>query len=106
MYTAWNSVLSFVKENPDYDVPIYLRNAPTALMKSLGYHEGYRYAHDEPGAYAAGECFLPPEIRHMEWYVPNDRGYEQFIQKKIKYLKDRDIASDNQRYPEDFAQKK
>lgn len=106
LYTAWNSVLSFVKENPDYDVPIYLRNAPTALMKSLGYHEGYRYAHDEPGAYAAGECFLPPEIRHMEWYVPNDRGYEQFIQKKIKYLKDRDIASDNQRYPEDFAQKK
>ena len=106
LYTAWNSVLSFVKENPDYDVPIYLRNAPTALMKSLGYHEGYRYAHDEPGAYAAGECFLPPEIRHMEWYVPNDRGYEQFIQKKMQYLKDRDMASDNQRYPEDFAQKK
>ena len=104
LYTAWNSVLKFVKENPDYDVPIYLRNAPTKLMENLGYHQGYRYAHDEPGAYAAGECFLPPEIRHMEWYVPNDRGYEQYIQKKISYLKERDRTSDNKRYPEDFSE--
>ena len=102
LYTAWNSVLEFVKNNPDYDVPPYLRNAPTKLMAELGCHEGYRYAHDEPGAYAAGECFLPPEIRHEKWYTPNDRGYEQQIQKKMAWLEARDYASPNQRYPEDF----
>lgn len=102
LYTAWNSVLEFVKNNPDYDVPPYLRNAPNKLMAELGCHEGYRYAHDEPGAYAAGECFLPPEIRHEKWYTPNDRGYEQQIQKKMAWLEARDYASPNQRYPEDF----
>ena len=102
VYVAWNSVLDFVKNNPDYDVPIYLRNAPTKLMEKMGYHQGYRYAHDEPGAYAAGECFLPAEIRNMQWYVPSDRGYEQFVQKKMKYLHDRDVASPVKRYPQDF----
>lgn len=101
LYVAWNSVLEFVKNNPDYDVPTYLRNAPTKLMEELGYHKGYRYAHDEPGAYAAGECFLPPQIRHEVWYVPNDRGYEQQIQRKIAWLKERDKQSPNKRYPED-----
>ena len=102
VYVAWNSVLDFVKNNPDYDVPIYLRNAPTKLMEKMGYHQGDRYAHDEPGAYAAGECFLPAEIRNMQWYVPSDRGYEQFVQKKMKYLHDRDVASPVKRYPQDF----
>ncbi len=106
LYMSWHAVKRFVKENPDYDVPMYLRNAPTDLMKELGFHKGYRYAHDEPGAYAAGECFLPPEIRHEQWYVPSDRGYEQYIGKKLAYLRQRDEQSDNQRYPEDFPPKK
>ncbi len=106
VYVAWNSVLQAVKELPDYDVPMYLRNAPTKLMKEMGFHEGYRYAHDEPGAYAAGECFLPPEIRKQVWYVPNDRGFEKSVQEKMKYLHDRDVYSNNKRYPEDFEQEK
>ncbi|MGN1392841.1 MAG: replication-associated recombination protein A [Succinivibrionaceae bacterium] len=101
VYIAWNSVLEDVKNLPDYDVPLYLRNAPTKLMENLGYHKGYRYAHDEPGAYAAGECFLPPEIRNKEWYKPSDRGFEKWVQEKIAYLKDRDMRSTNKRYPND-----
>ena len=79
VYVAWNSVLQAVKNMPDYDVPMYLRNAPTKLMEDLGCHKGYRYAHDEEGAYAAGECFLPEEIRHMKWYYPTERGVEANI---------------------------
>ncbi len=104
VYNAWNAVQAFVRDNPDYEVPLYLRNATTKLMENLGYHEGYRYAHDEPNAYAAGECFLPPEVRHMEWYKPNDRGYEQQIQKKMAWLKECDKRSNNKRYPQDYIE--
>lgn len=106
LYEAWNEVLREVKELPDYDVPMYLRNAPTKLMEKLGCHKGYRYAHDEEGAYAAGESFLPPEIRNREWYKPSNRGFEDHLSKKILYLKKRDILSDNQRYPEDYKKLK
>ena len=102
LYRAWNTVLAEVKNLPDYDVPPYLRNAPTKLMEDLGYHKGYRYAHDEPGAYAAGENFLPPEIHDRVWYTPEDRGYEKSVAAKMQYLHERDLWSDNQRYPEDF----
>ena len=102
LYRAWNAVLEEVRNLPDYDVPPYLRNAPTKLMEDLGYHKGYRYAHDEFGAYAAGENFLPPEIHDRVWYVPSDRGYEKSMAAKMQYLHERDLWSDNQRYPEDF----
>ena len=59
VYTAYNAIRSFVKKDGSRPVPLYIRNAPTKLMKELGYHEGYRYAHDEPGAFAAGEIYLP-----------------------------------------------
>src|SRR5574344_486276 len=104
VYVAWNQVLADIKQMPDYDVPLYLRNAPTKLMEEMGCKKGYRYAHDEPGAYAAGESFLPPEIRTMQWYKPNNRGYEQQIEKKMEYLHQRDLNSNNQRYPEDFSE--
>lgn len=106
VYEAWNQVLADIKDMPDYDVPMYLRNAPTKLMEELGCKKGYRYAHDEAGAYAAGESFLPPEIRDKQWYTPNDRGFEQQIAKKMEYLHQRDVLSDNQRYPEDFEHEK
>lgn len=102
VYVAWNTVLQDVKNMPDFDVPMYLRNAPTKLMEDMGCKKGYRYAHDEPGAYAAGECFLPPEIRHYVWYQPSDRGLEKGISEKMAYLKERDRLSNNKRYPEDF----
>ena len=98
VYVAWNSVLQAVKNMPDYDVPMYLRNAPTKLMEDLGCHKGYRYAHDEEGAYAAGECFLPEEIRHMKWYYPTERGVEANIKKKLEYLEELDRMSKNKRY--------
>ena len=59
VYTAFNAVRAFVKKDGSRPVPMHLRNAPTKLMKDLGYHQGYRYAHDEPGAFAAGEVYLP-----------------------------------------------
>ena len=77
---------------------MYLRNAPTKLMEDLGCHKGYRYAHDEEGAYAAGECFLPEEIRHMKWYYPTERGVEANIKKKLEYLEELDRMSKNKRY--------
>lgn len=98
VYVAWNSVLQAVKNMPDYDVPMYLRNAPTKLMEDLGCHKGYRYAHDEEGAYAAGECFLPEEIRHIKWYYPTERGVEANIKKKLEYLEELDRMSKNKRY--------
>jgi len=98
VYVAWNSVLQAVKNMPDYDVPMYLRNAPTKLMEDMGCHKGYRYAHDEEGAYAAGECFLPEEIRHMKWYYPTERGVEANIKKKLEYLEELDRMSKNKRY--------
>lgn len=106
LYMAWNSVLSEVSQMPDYDVPLYLRNAPTKLMEELGCHEGYRYAHDEVNSYAAGECYLPKEIRDKVWYKPSDRGFEKKLQEKMLYLKKQDILSDKQRYPEDYKELK
>ena len=65
---------------------MYLRNAPTKLMKELGYHEGYRYAHDEPGAFAAGEIYMPEGLEGMKWYKPVDRGLEIKIAEKLARL--------------------
>ena len=65
---------------------MHLRNAPTKLMKDLGYHQGYRYAHDEPGAFAAGEIYLPEGLEGMKWYEPTDRGLEARIRTKLEGL--------------------
>ena len=93
VYRAWNEALRRAKEERDYDVPIYLRNAPTKLMKDLGYKETYRYAHDEPGAYASGECYFPEEMRGTKFYEPSDRGFEKKISAKLDYLRERDRLS-------------
>ena len=87
VYTAFNSVRSFVKEDGTRPVPMHLRNAPTKLMKELGYHAGYRYAHDEENAYAAGETYLPEGIESMHWYEPTDRGLEIKIAEKMQRLR-------------------
>ncbi len=84
---AYNNVRAFVKKDGSRPVPMHLRNAPTKLMKELGYHEGYRYAHDEPGAYAAGEEYLPEGLEGMHWYEPTDRGVELKIRQKLAGLK-------------------
>ena len=68
-------------------MPVHLRNAPTRLMKELGYGKAYRYAHDEPDAYAAGESYLPEELGQRQYYHPVPRGLEQRIREKLEQLR-------------------
>ena len=89
-YMAYNKAMSFVKNDKSREVPIHLRNAPTRLMKELGHGREYRYAHDEPHAYAAGEVYLPEGMREPGWYRPVDRGLEIKIAEKLAFLKDLD----------------
>ncbi|EXI61793.1 ATPase AAA [Mannheimia granulomatis] len=98
VYQAFNEAKRLAKEAKDYDVPEHLRNAPTNLMKSLGYGEEYRYAHNEPNAYAAGENYFPPELKDTQFYFPTERGMEKQIKEKMAWLKAQDGASLTQRY--------
>lgn len=98
VYNAFNSAKADMSELPDYDVPVHLRNAPTKLMKSLDYGAEYRYAHNEPEAYAAGENYFPEEIADKQYYYPVERGLELKIKEKLMYLKTRDQQSQSQRY--------
>ncbi|HGS5403022.1 TPA: replication-associated recombination protein A [Vibrio cholerae] len=98
VYTAWKQALSDVHNLPEFEVPPHLRNAPTRLMKDLGYGEEYRYAHDEPGAYAAGECYFPPEMSGTRYYQPTQRGLETKIAEKLAYLADLNAKSPQKRY--------
>ncbi len=100
VYQAFNQARADVRSDPGYDVPAHLRNAPTSLMKDLGYGAEYRYAHDEPDAYAAGECYLPQEIADRQYYHPQPRGLEIRIGDKLERLKELDRSSDKQRYKE------
>jgi len=86
-YNAYNAARAFVRQDKSREVPIHLRNAPTKLMKELGYGHAYRYAHDEPNAYAAGETYLPDGIREPGWYQPVPRGLEIKIGEKLSQLK-------------------
>ncbi|WP_294567535.1 replication-associated recombination protein A [uncultured Succinatimonas sp.] len=99
LYTAFHQAKEDAEKLPSFDVPLYLRNAPTKLMENLGYHKGYRYAHDFPGAYAAGECFMPEELDGRTYYKPNDRGLEIQLKAKLDYLKDLDNKATDRRYP-------
>jgi putative ATPase len=86
-YNAYNQARAFVKQDKSREVPVHLRNAPTKLMKELGYGHEYRYAHDEPNAYAAGETYLPEGIEEPGWYQPVPRGLEIKIGEKLVLLK-------------------
>ncbi len=92
VYEAYNSARAFVADDQSRPVPVHLRNAPTKLMKELGYGREYRYAHDEEGAYAAGENYLPEDMPPVEWYRPTDRGLEARIREKMAELRRRDDA--------------
>lgn len=101
VYMAFNQAKDDAKNQPSYPVPEHLRNAPTNLMKDLGYGAEYRYAHNEEGAFAAGEKYLPPEMDGKQYYQPSDRGLEQKIKQKLDYLKERDAQSPVKRYEHD-----
>ncbi|SUT86647.1 recombination factor protein RarA [Actinobacillus ureae] len=98
VYNAFNQAKQLAKEAKDYDVPEHLRNAPTQLMKSLGYGAEYRYAHHESNAYTAGENYFPPELKDTQFYHPTERGMEKQIKEKMLWLKAQDAASTQQRY--------
>ncbi len=86
LYNAWNSALADVKQSGSPEVPIHLRNSPTKLMKELGYGKAYRYAHDEPDAFAAGENYFPEEMGERHYYQPVERGLEIKIADKLRRL--------------------
>jgi putative ATPase len=90
VYVAYNRVRKLIGEDESRPVPLHLRNAPTKLMKNLGYGQEYRYAHDEDQGYAAGETYLPDGMHEQGWYQPTDRGLEQKISEKLAYLRDLD----------------
>lgn len=89
-YNAFNQAMAFVKKDKSREVPVHLRNAPTKLMKELGYGHEYRYAHDEPHAYAAGETYFPDDMREPGWYQPVPRGLESKIADKMAFLRQLD----------------
>ena len=89
-YMAFNNVKAFVSDGDNSDVPVHLRNAPTKLMKELDYGKNYRYAHNEPEAFAAGEKYFPDNLDPIEFYKPTTRGLESKILEKMNYLKSQD----------------
>jgi putative ATPase len=93
VYVAYNAARAFVAGDDSRPVPMHLRNAPTRLMQELGYGHEYRYAHDEPEAYAAGEDYFPEAMPGVKWYVPTERGVEARIAEKLAYLRSLDAQA-------------
>jgi len=98
-YVAYNAARAFIANDGSRPVPLRLRNAPTRLMKGLGYGKGYRYAHAEDDAYAAGERYLPDDMPDVAFYVPTDRGAEARIAEKLRSLRERDEKAGGKRVP-------
>ena len=94
-YQAHNLSKAYVSSHNNYDVPIHLRNAPTKLMQEIGYGKEYRYAHNEPHAYAAGEKYFPDELDPIQFYTPTSRGLEIKINEKLNFLNDLDKKNKN-----------
>lgn len=92
-YKAFNAARAYVANDQTKPVPNHLRNAPTKLLKELGHGKEYRYAHDEPHAYAAGETYLPEGMVEPYWYEPVDRGLEAQIAEKMAFLRKLDVDS-------------
>ena len=93
VYQAFKAAREDVQQSGSHEVPLHLRNAPTDLMKSLGHGQHYRYAHDEPDAYAAGETYFPKALGERVYYKPVERGLEIRISEKLAYLKQLDIKA-------------
>lgn len=92
-YTAWDQAKAFVKSSGSQPVPLHLRNAPAKLMKQMGYREGYRYAHDEPNGYAAGQTYFPEGVTRPNWYQPTDRGAERTMGERLAFMRSLDDAA-------------
>ncbi len=97
-YLAFNEAKRLAKDTAHLEVPLHLRNAPTKLMEKLGYGEEYRYAHNEPQAYAAGENYFPVELKDTQLYIPNARGLEIQLKDKLAKLHQLDAQATKKRY--------
>ncbi|MGI2261429.1 replication-associated recombination protein A [Shewanella sp. GXUN23E] len=98
VYTAFKAARALARETGNQPVPVHLRNAPTGLMKDMGIGEGYRYAHDEPNAYAMGENYFPEPLKDSRFYFPTERGFEKRIKDKLAHLAQLDLTSEIKRY--------
>ncbi len=105
VYKAYNAARKHVAQDVSRPVPLHLRNAPTRLMKELGYGKAYRYAHDEPEAYAAGESYLPDGMDAPGWYRPTQYGLEARIAAKLEHLRELDELAAT-RVPKDAGKDK
>jgi putative ATPase len=97
VYAAYGAARAFIADDGSRPVPLRLRNAPTGLMRGMGYGKGYRYAHDEADAYAAGERYLPDDMPDVTFYEPTDRGLEAKIRERLQGLRKRDQAAGGKR---------
>lgn len=97
-YKAFKAAMATVQEEGSHEVPLHIRNAPTQLMKDMDYGADYRYAHDEPEAYIAGENYFPEALKDKRFYFPVERGLEVKIKEKMAYLRKLDKDSDFLRY--------
>jgi putative ATPase len=97
VYRAYGAVRAFIEQDGTRPVPMHLRNAPTRLMKDLGYGDGYRYAHDEAEGFAAGESYLPDGVEAGQWYRPTDHGVEARIAARLAELRRLNAAAPNQK---------
>jgi putative ATPase len=98
VYTAFNTAMAQIENSASEEVPLHLRNAPTKLGKDMGHGQEYRYAHDEPTGFAAGENYFPESLRDQRFYFPTERGLEQKISEKLKHLREQDKHSTIRRY--------
>jgi len=99
VYSAFNQCMADIRKDPDYEVPVHLRNAPTKLLKSMGHGSEYRYAHSEPDGFAAGESYLPEAIHQRRYYQPLQRGLEIKLAEKRDRLDEKNRNSPQKRYP-------
>ena len=101
VYTAYKAARKLVQSSPGYEVPLHLRNAPTQMMSDMDYGAEYRYAHDEPDAFAAGENYFPEALANERFYTPVARGLEQKIGAKLDHLRELNRHSSKKRYKND-----
>jgi len=98
VYTAFSQAMQDASSESSFEVPMHIRNAPTDMMKKLGYGKDYQYAHDFDDGFVAGESYLPEQLSARQYYVPVDRGMEIRIGEKLKSLRELNEKSDFQRY--------
>ncbi|MDN5370746.1 MAG: putative ATPase, partial [Shewanella sp.] len=98
VYTAFKAARQLARESGNEAVPMHLRNAPTKLLEELGAGKEYRYAHDEPNAYAAGENYFPEALKNTRFYHPSERGFEKRMADKLQQLQLLDLHSERKRY--------